>query len=136
MSAPSGETFRIPVLPWIGVLMAIAAAALPLAWPDTTVVLAMLGTIVLLTSYSLWVFKLIVHDDGIVMYRLNRMMWSEVQSARFRRVVGLPYLHVRRQHGMAWWLPLYFRGARDLRCALIERAPEGNPIPRCLKQVM
>src|SRR5437870_9921021 len=80
------------------------------------------------------VFRLSVRDDGIVMYRLNRMTWSDVQSARFRRVVGLPYLHIQRHHGVPLWLPLYFRGVRDLRHVLIERAPERNPIHACLKE--
>ncbi len=133
MSTPLDETFRIPLLPWIGVLAAIVAAALPWAWFDTTIVVTILGMMLVFSAYSVWVFRLSVRDDGIVMDRWNRMTWSDVQSARFRRVVGLPYLHVQRHHGLPWWLPLYFRGARDLRHVLIERAPEGKPIPACLK---
>ena len=134
MSAPLDETFRIPLLPWIGVLAAIVGAALPWVWFDTTLVVAILAMMLVFSAYSVWVFRLSVRDDGIVMYRLNRMTWSDVQSARFRRVVGLPYLHIQRHHGVPLWLPLYFRGARDLRHVLIERAPERNPIHACLKE--
>jgi hypothetical protein len=132
MSPTTDETFRIPLLPWIGILAAVAGAALPWAWFDTTLVLAILGLLIVFAAYTVWVFKLVVREDGIVMYRLNRMAWSEVQSARFRSVMGLPYLWIQRQHGVPWWLPLYFRGVRDLRHVLVERAPRGNPIGACL----
>ena len=135
MNAEPGEVFRVPLLPWIGVLMTVAAPVLIPAWLDTGLFLGVLSVMVVVTLYSLWLLEVVVRDEGIVMYRLNRLTWPEIESARVRRVVGLPYLHIRRRHGMSWWLPLYFRGDRDIRLALSERAPEAHPIPVSLKQV-
>ena len=65
MSAPLDESFRIPLLPWIGVFAAIVGAALPWVWFDTTLVVAILAMMLVFSAYSVWVFRLSVRDDGI-----------------------------------------------------------------------
>lgn len=69
-----------------------------------------------------------INDGGIVLYRVNRLSWSNIVTVRRVSVLGLPYLVITRKKGFRWWLPLYFRGNRPMEAALAEKAPIGNPI--------
>jgi hypothetical protein len=69
-----------------------------------------------------------ISDEGIVLYRVNRLSWSNIATVRRVSVLGLPYLLIARKKGFRWWLPLYFHGDRPIEAALAEKAPIGNPI--------
>ncbi len=69
-----------------------------------------------------------ISDEGIVLYRVNRLSWSNIVTVRRVSVLGLPYLLITRKTGFRWWLPLYFHGDRPIEAALAEKAPIGNPI--------
>jgi len=69
-----------------------------------------------------------ISDEGIVLYRVNRLSWSNIVTVRRVSVLGLPYLLITRKKGFRWWLPLYFHGDRPIEAALAEKAPIGNPI--------
>ena len=73
-------------------------------------------------------FVVAISDEGIVLYRVNRLSWSNIATVRRVSVLGLPYLLVTRKKGFRWWLPLYFHGDRPIEAALAEKAPIGNPI--------
>lgn len=69
-----------------------------------------------------------IGPDGLVLYRVNRLVWSDVVSVRQRRFLGLSHLVLHRRRGGAWWVPLYFHGPLPVSDALRDAAPEGNPI--------
>lgn len=69
-----------------------------------------------------------ITHEGIVLYFVNRLGWSQVTGVRRVSFLGLPYLHITRAKGLNWWLPLYFAGPRSIEAALAEKAPPGNPL--------
>jgi hypothetical protein len=87
----------------------------------------------------MWLFQtktmtVVVTEDGVIMYRIWKLRWHEVTSARLQRSFGLEYLRVVRRGRLqpSLWLPLYFVGAGPLSAALRDHAPVGNPIRECL----
>jgi hypothetical protein len=62
------------------------------------------------------------------------MKWNDAISAELESIVGLRYLIIKKNRGMNWWIPLYFRGEPSIEAALIESAPDDNPIKRCLAE--
>ena len=60
-----------------------------------------------------------LRPDGIKLYGLWWLPWTDVSGVRCRRVFGLRYFHVKRGRGFSWWIPLYFVGDRDLGHAII-----------------
>jgi hypothetical protein len=67
-----------------------------------------------------------LRPDGVKLYGLWWLPWTDVRAVSYRRLFGLPYFRVRRR-GFSWWIPLYFIGDRDLGQALIHAAPSDNP---------
>ena len=133
-SVANAETFRIPVWPWLPIIVLLNAPSVILAaltsWPlslnKLVYMIAMIGLFYVLGVLS-------ISRQGLVLYRVNRCSWSEFTSAELRTVLGLCYLRAKRKAGLTWWIPLYFVGNRDVRNALRESAPEGNVIRRCLE---
>jgi hypothetical protein len=68
-----------------------------------------------------------VRPDGVKLYSLWWLPWSDVCEVRYIRLLGLPYLYVKRCRWWAWWIPLYFVGDRDLAQAIFDAAPSGHP---------
>ena len=97
-------------------------------WPHVTLLLSLAVQFVLALVMLLFMSIVTVSDDGIVLYRVNRLPWTQVVAARRVSVFGLPYLLITRHRGYRWWLPLYFNGDRSIEEALVEKAPIGNPI--------
>jgi hypothetical protein len=50
-------------------------------------------------------------------------------------MLWLPYIVIRKRAGVfrRWSIPLYFRGPRTVRQAIMERCPMDDPIRRCLE---
>jgi hypothetical protein len=69
-----------------------------------------------------------VRPDGVKLFSLWWLPWTDVSGVRYRNVLGLRYFHVNRGHGFSWWIPLYFVGDGDLGHAIISAAPPGNPL--------
>jgi hypothetical protein len=127
MSGPL--TFRIH---WrsapVGLLVLWFGLGLWWVWPRR-VALAALGVelvLALLLLFSL--FTVTVTDEGLLLYRVNALRWSQVSGVRAVRLLGLPHLVISRRNGGLLWLPLYLRGLPRLQQALAERAPIGNPL--------
>ena len=105
----------------------LAGAAL-LSSPGTVSVVpfAVLG------AFFLWTDTVRIEPDGVVLYRLWRLQWTNVGGAKYCKVLGLPYAKVKRRKGwfawLPWWIPLYFVGEGDLRETLASAAPAGNPL--------
>ena len=128
------ESFRLPVWPWAALF-----GGLQLPFVIVTAVhqgagsgLVRFAVVALSVGLMFWIGRLSISPQGIVLYRINRMTWGDAVCARLRRFAGLPYLYVERRRGLSWWIPLFFVGGRDLRRALAEGAPDGNPIRQCL----
>jgi hypothetical protein len=135
------DQFRIPLTIWT-VMMPVPLTIVVLlqAWfgplHGAFAALAILLPLLLTTLVSivlLFVAVLQVGPDGLIIYRLNRLRWADVTAARHQRVFGLPYLVLYRARGGRWWVPLYFRGATDLREAVWQATPKDNPIHHALK---
>lgn len=84
---------------------------------------------------GIWFFSAVaISNDGLVLYRVNRLRWEEVKSARKVRLLGLPYVLIKRHTGFTWWLPLYYEGKRDIREALRSVVPSGNPLKESINE--
>src|SRR5439155_25520590 len=132
----SSDTFRMPRLPWVAFILIISSPLLSLSWQDDPELIAVhVVMVVVLIVAPLLVWTLVIRDDGMTLYRVNRLKWDEVHSARLIRIPGLPYMIVRRRKGLFrwWWVPLYFKGTRDVRAVILERCPKDNPIRRCVE---
>ncbi len=113
---------------FLTVVVAVCYTAMAvIVWPDvlSSTLLALAGIIFIA---PIWSMDVVIHRDGIQMYRVNRLCWSDITAARKRSVLSLAYLHITRAKGLNWWLPLYFTGDRDMLTAIAEKAPAGNPV--------
>lgn len=91
------------------------------------VVLAVLNLTVVVVG--IWFLSSIsVSSEGVVLYRINRLKWEDIKSARRISLLGLPYILIKRHKGFSWWLPLYYEGERNIEDALRSEAPAGNPL--------
>jgi hypothetical protein len=68
-----------------------------------------------------------VCPDGVKLFSLWWLPWSDVREVRYWKLLGLPYFRVKRRRGFSWWIPLYFVGDYDLRNSIMRAAPPGNP---------
>ena len=66
------------------------------------------------------------------LYLVNRLKWDEIISARQTKFFWLPYILIKRKKGLQWWLPLYFKGGRSIKSAILEKSPQDNPIREAL----
>ena len=81
---------------------------------------------------AIWFFSSIsVSSEGLVLYRINKLKWEDIKSARRISLLGLPYILIKRHKGFSWWLPLYYEGKRNIEDALRSEAPVGNPLREC-----
>ena len=78
---------------------------------------------------GIWLISVMtITSNGINLYRINNLVWSDVAEAKVTKFIGLPYIHIKRNKGMEWWLPLYFKGNLTVEDALINNVPKENPI--------
>jgi hypothetical protein len=128
------EVFRLPTWPWIPAFALLQVPGIVHVGVAEGAASAFVAALVgaLFVGFVVWTGQISIGPEGIAIYRINRMRWNDAVSARPRRVLGLRYVHVQRSRGMSWWVPLYFIGGRDLREALVDYAPESNPISLCL----
>lgn len=137
--------FRIPVLGWgVGLLVALSPVVLltvmdlyrersvsPGTVADALAFPVAYGS--LIAAYSFFAMRLEITHTGMRLYWVNRTRWEEITSARRRRFLFLPYLHLARRKGMSWWVPLYFIGSEPISAALLRCAPEGHPVREALR---
>lgn len=76
--------------------------------------------------------RLQVGWDGITADPVNHLRWAEVKLAQRKRLLGQEFLYVTRTSGLPWWMPLDLITESELRSALVDFAPHGNPIRTCL----
>jgi hypothetical protein len=130
MSPMTGsDTFRIDLFGRYGAWMAaLFAPLLWLAWPHFSMLLVVAVGIFMFVALLLLVGTIEVSDRGLVLYRVNRVTWSEITAVKRTSFLGLPYLFVFRTRGFRWSLPLYIRRVDAFKAALLSRAPLGHPL--------
>ena len=69
-----------------------------------------------------------ISSDGLTLYRINKLVWSEIVDAKATKIFGLKSIRVKRKKGMSWSLPLYFEGPEEVVDVLIRCVPKGNPL--------
>ncbi len=76
-----------------------------------------------------WLMIVVVGQDGLNLYRLRTLNWSNIREAQIRTTMGLDYLYIKRRKGMPHWVPLCFKGeGPDLLEAIQNAAPADNPV--------
>jgi hypothetical protein len=130
---PIRATFGLPQA-WLGILLLFGIPVLVLAWTTSPLLGIAASFVLTINVLTIWRCSTVrIADDGIELYRINRMRWSDITRARLRHVFALPYVVIGRARGMPWMIPLYFVGEGDLRQALVRLAPRGHPIRACIE---
>lgn len=76
-----------------------------------------------------------ITSDGIVFYRVNKLNWSDIASAKSRDFLGINHIYLRKKNGMSWWLPLYLKGDCSVREALLSYVPKKNPLHQVSREI-
>lgn len=109
-------------------LFVLLGALLVALWPHYWVAVAFTAKLVLVLAICVAVCTVSVSEQGLVLNRVNRLIWSEIVDAKARSVLGLPYVYVSRASGFSWWVPLYLRSPHAFYSAVISLAPPSNPL--------
>lgn len=109
-------------------LFVLLGALLAALWPHYWVAVAFTAKLVLVLAICVAVCTVSVSEQGLVLNRVNRLIWSEIADAKARSVLGLPYVYVSRVSGFSWWVPLYLRSPQAFYSAVISLAPPRNPL--------
>lgn len=104
------------------------ALLLALGWPQVWVTISLAAQLAFFFVLLVLVATVTVTAQGIRLYRINRLVWSDVRAVKARSVLGLSYLHITRTKGTSWWLPLYLRNEQGFYASVIASAPVGNPL--------
>ncbi len=91
---------------------------------DTMLFIALNVAVVLVGIWNISVIT--IDQNGVVLYRINKLAWSDISSAKRVKFLGLPHIRVKRKKGLPIWLPLYFKGQRPIEEALLDCAPASN----------
>jgi hypothetical protein len=129
MNRSAMQTFRIDWRsPPVGLLVLWFGLGMWWTWPRRTALIALAVELLLALAMLFSLFTVSVAPEGLVLFRVNELRWSQVSGVRAVRRFGLPHLIISRRNGGLWWLPLYMGGRARLERALAEMAPIGNPL--------
>lgn len=130
MTPLTSNTFHISIGSrrlWL--LVVPVALVLVLSWPHFVPVVVLSVQIALALALVVVFGTVSVSSTGIVLYRVNRLLWANIKSVTPRSVLGLRYLHITRIKGFGgWWLPLYLQEPARFFAAIAANAPAGNPL--------
>jgi hypothetical protein len=108
------------------------------AW-DTYIMLCLLVTLLgtLLSGVFVFVYTVSVRRDGVYGYNFwgnySMVLWDEVTHVKPVKYIGFPYLKVFFEGSTdPIWIPLYLVEQNKFVAAVIEYAPELNPLRRAL----
>ena len=97
-------------------------------WPHYWVAIGFAAQLVFFLAVAVVVCTISVTEHGVVLYRINRLQWSEIKDVKPYSVFGLPYLRITRTKGFKWALPLYLRSLSAFYLSIIANAPLDNPL--------
>ena len=121
-------------LKWRNLLLLICvilfSSVLYHAIPNQQVMHIVLSIFNLVVSvYGVWFLSSVeITKDGLALYKINRLKWQDITSAKRTSFLGLPYILLRRKKGTTWWLPLYYVGESNFQTTLLNVIPSDNPI--------
>jgi hypothetical protein len=93
--------------------------------PHTVYLLYLIALII--PQISIWYLStMTISDEGIVLYRVNKLSWSDIVEARKSKSFGFNSIHIKRIKGLSWSLPLYMKGNETIKEALLKHVPESN----------
>jgi hypothetical protein len=126
--------FAVALGPTLVMIAMAVSQSTPLAVPIRSFGNAIV-TGILMWLFATGVLSITVTRDGVTLYRIWKVRWEDVTSARRRDSLGLPYLKVVRagRWPATLALPLYLVGGRPLVAALCALAPSNNPIRQHLE---
>jgi hypothetical protein len=110
-----------------------AALVIVFAWPHYELAAVMAAVLMVWPAALFLLIPLLctirADQEGLVIYGINRLPWSNVASVAPYSLFGLRYLRIVRVKGMASWaLPLYFRDEAGFYSTVISLAPPPNPL--------
>lgn len=147
------ETFRISLLrtpfvvmglallAWIVLLPVFSGPGASASYRAFGAEVFILGLAVVLAPLAFagllhWYFGVVqVGPEGIALYRMHRLRWTEITKAKELSFLGLPYLRLWPTSGLPWLVPLYIVGATPLVCRLQAWCPSNSPIVSTLIQL-
>lgn len=109
-------------------LLVLLGVLLMALWPHYWVAVAFTAKVVFMLALCVAICTVSVNEQGLVLYRVNRLSWLDIKEARARSVLGLPYVLISRASGFSWWVPLYLRSPQAFFSAVISAAPKSNPL--------
>jgi len=126
----SEATFHLPWRRRITILIIVMWLPIIFTFNELLSALALIMLInISLPIIGIWyVFTVTVNSSGIVLNKVNKLLWSDVISARKVKVLGLNHIRIKRKQGMPWLLPLFFIGENKIEIALLNNAPVNNPL--------
>lgn len=128
----NGFTFKYHLPHRIILSVIFAGMWIPLLWVggnlslDTLLFVALNVAVVLAGIWSVSIIE--IGQNGVTLYRVNKLDWSDVSSAKTVHFLGLPHIRVGRKKGLPFWIPLYFQGQRPIGYALAACAPEASAL--------
>ena len=76
---------------------------------------------------GIWFFgDMSISDEGIVLYKVNKLTWQEIVAARKSKSFGISSIYIKRKKGLPWSLPLYMVGEKSIKEALLLHVPKNN----------
>ncbi len=125
--------------PWrIHVAIIVSLLWLPVLFSNKVITIELflfLFVVISIPILGVWLISVMtITSHGIKLYRVNNLVWSDIIEAKPTKFIGLPYIHIKRNKGMEWWLPLYFKGNLTVKNALINNAPKENPIYKAIHE--
>jgi len=82
-----------------------------------------------------FVTTVVINEQGIKMYLLNKTSYTNIKSIKKQRVLGLPYLTIIKSKGLNWSLPLYLTGNIPIKEALLSTVPKEMDIYEQIKNI-
>ena len=87
-------------------------------------------------AFIAWVVTtVVINNDGIKMYFLNKTTYANIKSITKQSVLGLPYLTIIKSKGLNWSLPLYLTGNIPIKDALLSTVPKEMDIYEQIKNI-
>lgn len=139
-------TFRIsPILSGLASFGFVEVVSAPVAfvtWPHLAApgIAVILGVIpatagLAMAAASALFGRVLIEPDGLVLFRVRRIRWNDIEAVEVPRAIVLPELRLRLRHRQVRvTVPLYLRGDIPIRTALCSAAPPGHPIVVALKE--
>ncbi len=82
---------------------------------------------ILISLVGVWhISKLVISDDGMILYKINKVAWDDVLDAYVTKFLGIKSIKIKRRKGLTWYLPLYMVGKTTIGESIINYAPKNN----------